>query len=164
VPDDAGAVTTPPVGGSALDGAAARQPRPGTIRQGDRDKALRPLTLEQRLHAFEAGLAAYDRGDFFEAHEELEPAWMGTDDLAERALHQGLIKVAAAYVHAVRGNPAGIGRNLEGARAYLARAGGAGTVWGVDVEALLAAVDARLSDPARAAADPPPAITRTTTP
>ena len=41
---------------------------------------------------------------------------MGTDDLVERALLQGLIKLAAAYVHGVRGNPAGIDRNLEGAR------------------------------------------------
>ena len=32
---------------------------------------------------------------------------MGTADLAERSLIQGLIKVAAADVHAVRGNPAG---------------------------------------------------------
>ena len=97
-------------------------PRPGLIRQGDRDKALRPLPLERRRAAFEEGLAAYDRGDFFAAHEALEPAWMGTDDLAERALHQGLIKVAAAYVHAVRGNPAGIAKNLAGARGHLAPA------------------------------------------
>ena len=69
-----------------------------------------------RAAALAAGLAAYERGDFFEAHEQLEPAWMGTDDLAERALLQGLIKLAAAYVHDVRGNPAGIARNLEGAR------------------------------------------------
>ena len=46
---------------------------------------------------------------------------MGSDDLEERALHQGLIKVAAAYVHAVRHNPAGIARNLTGARLHLAR-------------------------------------------
>ena len=47
---------------------------------------------------------------------------MGTDDPVERALLQGLIKLAAAYVHDVRGNPAGIVRNLEGARALLAEA------------------------------------------
>src|SRR3954447_4838789 len=151
---------------TAVPGAAATRPvpRPGTIRQGDRDKALRPLTLEQRRHAFDAGLAAYARGDFFEAHEELEPAWMGTDDLAERALHQGLIKVAAAYVHAVRGNPPGISRNLEGARRHLADARPAAAAWGVDVDALLAAVDARLADPSNAVSEPPPAITRTPTP
>ena len=47
---------------------------------------------------------------------------MGTDVPADRALLQGLIKVAAAYVHGVRGNPAGIARNLEGARARLVEA------------------------------------------
>src|SRR5947208_14226569 len=118
---------------------ARREPRPGTIRQGDRDKALRPLTLEQRREAFEAGVAAYGRGDFFEAHEELEPAWMGTDDLAERALHQGLIKVAAAYVHAVRGNPAGVRKNLDGARRHLATTGAAGRARGRDGRSGLAA-------------------------
>ncbi len=122
------------------------------------------MSLEQRRHAFEAGLAAYARGDFFEAHEELEPAWMGTDDLAERALHQGLIKVAAGYVHLVRGNPAGLVRNLEGARPHLALAGPAAAAWGVDVDALRAAVDDRLADPVRAASEPAPAITRTQTP
>jgi hypothetical protein len=89
---------------------------------------------------------------------------MGTDDLAERALHQGLIKVAAGYVHLVRGNPAGLHRNLEGARLHLANAGPAAATWGVDVVTLLAEVDARLADPARAATDPPPAITRTPVP
>ena len=87
-----------------------------------RAKAYRPLPAKEREVALAAGLAAYDRGDFFEAHELLEPAWMGTDDLAERALLQGLIKLAAAYVHSVRGNPAGIARNLEGARNRLEEA------------------------------------------
>ena len=159
-PDEA----APQATASTQPSATRRPPRPGTIRQGDRDKALRPLTLEQRRHAFEAGLAAYERGDFFEAHEELEPAWMGTDDLAERALHQGLIKVAAGYVHLVRGNPPGLVRNLQGARNHLALAGPARQAWGGDVDALLAAVDHRLADPTRAAAEPPPAITRTPVP
>ncbi len=87
-----------------------------------RAKAYRPLPAAQRAAAIEAGLAAYERGDFFLAHEDLEPAWMGTPDPAERALLQGLIKVAAAYVHEVRGNPAGIVRNLEGARILLVEA------------------------------------------
>jgi predicted metal-dependent hydrolase len=129
-----------------------------TVRQGDRDKAYRQLPVADRRAAFEAGLAAYARGDFFAAHEALEPAWMGTADVAERALHQGLIKIAAAYVHAVRGNPVGIDRNLSGARRHLALAGAAGPGWGVDVERLAADVDARLADPALAAI--PPAIRR----
>jgi hypothetical protein len=127
-------------------------PRPSLIRQGDRDKAYRPLPEPARRAAFDAGLALYAAGEYFEAHEALEPAWMGTDDLPERALHQGLIKVAAAYVHAGRGNPPGITKNLAGARRHLALAGPAGLTWGVDVPGLLADVDARLADPALAAA------------
>jgi Domain of unknown function (DUF309) len=93
--------------------------RPGTIRQGDRDKAYRPVSPDLRRAALEAGIDAYARGDFFEAHELLEPAWMGTADLAERELYQGLIKLAAGYVHCVRGNPIGMSRNLEGAVRHL---------------------------------------------
>ena len=129
--------------------------RPDRIRQGEREKAYRPLPLDTRRAAFAAGLAAYDRGDYFAAHEALEPAWMGSDDLEERALHQGLIKLAAAYVHAVRHNPAGIAKNLTGARLHLAQAGTAGATWGVDVATLLVDIDARLADPAVAAATPP---------
>jgi hypothetical protein len=136
--------------------------RPATIRQGDRDKAYRPLPEAARRAAFQAGLELYARGDFFAAHEVLEPAWMGTDDLTERALHQGLIKVAAAYVHAVRGNPVGITRNLAGARRHLTLAVGAGDAWGVDVAGLLADVDARLANPHLAAT--PPRIRRRTAP
>jgi predicted metal-dependent hydrolase len=114
-----------------------------------RAKAYRPLPDAARAAALAAGLAAYERGDFFEAHEDLEPAWMGTDDLAERALLQGLIKVAAAYVHDVRGNPAGIERNLVGARALLVEAeahGPADNVAGVDLGALVAEIDLRVAD------------------
>jgi predicted metal-dependent hydrolase len=110
-----------------------------------RAKAYRPLPADARVAAVVAGLEAYAAGDYFEAHELMEPAWMGTDDLAERALIQGLIKVAAADVHAVRGNPKGVRRNLEGARDRL-QSGSAGSITGVelDVAELLASIDARL--------------------
>jgi uncharacterized protein len=137
-------------------------PRPGTIVQtGGRAKAYRPLPDAERRRAFEAAVAAYERGDFFEAHELLEPAWMGSADLAERDLDQGLIKLAAAYVHAVRGNPRGIARNLAGARERLAAAQGtpAETAAGIDVSALVAAIDDRLArlkaHPDDATVDPP---------
>jgi uncharacterized protein len=121
-----------------------------------RVKAYRPLPIRVRAAAFEHGLAAYERGDFFEAHEDLEPAWMGTDDRRERAFLQGLIKLAAAYVHATRGNPPGIAKNLEGARRRLAEAAvpgadvtadmpGVGDA-GIDLRALLDDVDLRLLD------------------
>ena len=119
--------------------------RPGTILQGGRAKAYRPLPADEIAAAFAAGLAAYGRGDFFEAHEILEPAWMGTADLGERELYQGLIKVAAAFVHGVRGNPPGIARNLEGARSRLVGARDAGFDGGLDLDDLIAAVDDRLA-------------------
>jgi hypothetical protein len=87
-----------------------------------RSKAHRPLPADVRRAAVARGLAAYERGAWYLAHEELEPAWMGTADLAERALLSGLIKVAAAYVHAERGNPLGVRTNLRGARERLAAA------------------------------------------
>jgi predicted metal-dependent hydrolase len=46
---------------------------------------------------------------------------MGTDDILERELYQGLIKLAAAFVHVGRGNPLGAAKNLRGARARLSR-------------------------------------------
>jgi predicted metal-dependent hydrolase len=139
--------------------------RPGTVLQGGRAKAYRPLPAADRARAFEAALDAYEQGDFFEAHELLEPAWMGTDDIAERELYQGLIKLAAGYVHAVRGNPLGLAKNLRGARERLGAAQDARAVTGeVDLGGLLAAIDDRL---ARLAADPgdgtidPPTARRT---
>jgi DUF309 family protein family protein len=129
--------------------AAAAAARPDRIVGSDgRAKAYRPLPVERRRVAIEGGLAAYDRGDYFEAHEELEPAWMGSDVPAERALLQGLIKVAAAYVHDVRGNPAGVRTNLTGARRLLAEAAEhhGENVARIDLDALIADVDARLDD------------------
>lgn len=131
----------------------------GTIVQGGRAKAYRPIPAADREKAFRAAIEAYDRGDFFLTHELLEPAWMGTDDIPERELYQGLIKVAAAFVHGVRGNPRGIARNLEGARPMLAAAAAAGRTGGLDLADLLASVDASLArlaeDPDAATIDPP---------
>ncbi len=101
---------------------------------------LRP---RDRTAAVVAGLQAYAEGDFFEAHELMEPAWMGTDDPAERELIQGLIKLAAADVHGVRGNPRGVARNLEGARDRLRRVPDGDAIAGVrvDLPRLLDAID-----------------------
>lgn len=133
-----------------------------------RAKAYRPLPEADRAAALAAGLAAYGRGDYFAAHEHIEPAWMGTDDLVERALLQGLIKLAAAYVHAVRGNPVGIVRNLDGARARLVEAAedraaeGRLDPW-LDLPGLVSAIDLRLADLAANPSGPtldPPVIAR----
>lgn len=125
----------------------------GRVMERGRSKAYRPLAPDVRRAAVERGLAAYGRGAWYLAHEELEPAWMGTDDPAERALLSGLIKLAAAYVHVARGNPLGVRTNLRGARDRLVTAAAAGAgptgpgsaaAW-IDLPALLAGIDDRLA-------------------
>ena len=126
---------------------------PETILQGGRAKAYRPMPAADRRAAIEAGLAAYERGDFFLAHELLEPPWMGTRDLSERELIQGVIKLAAAFVHGARRNPAGIEKNLRGARDRIANGIDAGPRLGIDAASLLIAIDRWLSEPPAAADD-----------
>jgi len=133
-----------------------------------RAKAHRPLSQEVRTAAVERGLAAYGRGAWYLAHEELEPAWMGTDDPSERALLSGLIKLAAAYVHAARGNPLGVRTNLRGARERLATAaatdaaaaaaGAAVAIEWIDLPTLLVGVDDRLARIVTLCAGGPPDV------
>jgi hypothetical protein len=125
----------------------------GRVMERGRSKAYRPLPTEVRTSAVERGLAAYGRGAWYLAHEELEPAWMGTDDPAERALLSGLIKLAAAYVHAARGNVLGVRTNLRGARERLRKAaasasaaeGAFGAAGWVDLDVLLDDLEDRLA-------------------
>jgi predicted metal-dependent hydrolase len=129
-------------------GPAATGTERRTVLDADgRAKAYRPLPAADRTAAVIAGMRAYDEGDFFEAHELMEPAWMGTDDPAERELIQGLIKLAAADVHGVRGNPRGVARNLEGARDRLRRVPDGDAIAGLrfDLPELLGSIDRRLA-------------------
>lgn len=136
---------TDSVGGAAWPTWSEMATRPATISENGRSKAYRPLPETARRAALAAALEAYGRGDFFLAHELLEPAWMGASEPAERGLHSGLIKVAAGFVHAVRGNPAGVIKNLEGARVRLERGRAAGAAFAIDVPAVLADVNAALA-------------------
>ena len=135
----------------------------GIVLQGGRPKAYRPIPEAARRDAFRSAIAAYERGDFFLAHELLEPAWMGTDDIAERELYQGLIKLAAAFVHRVRGNPRGVAKNLQGARDRLAAAREAGVDGGLELDDLIAAIDVRMIDASVSDGEvtPPPLLWRT---
>lgn len=117
-----------------------------TVLQADgRRKAYRPLPEDARARAVAAGLELYEDGEPFEAHEAWEPAWMGTDDVAERALIQGLIKLAAADVHAARGNPPGVATNLRGALERLRVAADRAPGITVDLPPLVRAAEARLA-------------------
>jgi hypothetical protein len=71
---------------------------------------------------------------------------MGTADVEERELIQGVIKLAAAFVHGARSNPAGIEKNLRGARDRVANGSPAGPRLGIDAAALLASIDRWLAN------------------
>jgi hypothetical protein len=158
-------------------GAGRKADPPVRIVDSDgRAKVYRPLELSARRAAREAGIAAFEEGRFFEAHELMEPAWMGSPDPAERDLDQGLIKLAAAYVHAQRGNALGMRKNLAGARRRLGAVVGthgdagrhAAEAAGVDASEVLRRVDEALAAldqlPVHSTdillAIPPPRITR----
>jgi uncharacterized protein len=86
------------------------------------------------LDRYREGLALFDQGRFFEAHEVLEDVWREAP-AGERKFFQGLIQVAVALHHHSRGN-------LAGCRSLLARACGNLSQYpkeqgGLDVGALL---------------------------
>ncbi|HVP43752.1 MAG TPA: DUF309 domain-containing protein, partial [Terriglobales bacterium] len=63
---------------------------------------------------FEEGVALFNAGDFFAAHEALEDVWRDLHGPERRSM-QGLIQLAVALHHHSTGN-------LDGARSLLARA------------------------------------------
>lgn len=56
-------------------------------------------------------IARFDAGEYWAAHEELEPAWLRDRDPALK----GLIQTAAAMLHVERGNLPGARRKAESA-------------------------------------------------
>jgi predicted metal-dependent hydrolase len=59
---------------------------------------------ENRLVRLEPGRAAFNRGEYFEAHELWEEAWQVLDGV-ERILVQGLIQIAAGLHHLQQRRP-----------------------------------------------------------
>jgi predicted metal-dependent hydrolase len=57
--------------------------------------------VKERLHILLAGVQQFNDGYFFEAHETWEDLWMQSPWPVRRFL-QGLIQLAAAFVHLVR--------------------------------------------------------------
>lgn len=88
------------------------------------------------------GIAHFNAGRFFAAHEAWETCWKAGADPEARQFFKGLAQIAAGYVHLQRGNPGG-------AQTLLRR--GAGHL---DATTFAVALDRhQLSDMARAHAD-----------
>ncbi len=93
--------------------------------------------LEGRLDEFYQALDEFNDGYFFESHETLEDLWMVTP-WPERQFFQGVIQLAAAFVHHARGEYAGATKLLDAAAAKLAEF--APDFLGVNVAALLSEI------------------------
>lgn len=52
------------------------------------------------------GILLFNRGKYFEAHEELEAAWKEEPGRIRR-LYQGILEAGVTYLHITRGNYAG---------------------------------------------------------
>ena len=94
----------------------------------------------------------YNAGSHWHAHEVLEDLWRATEDPERRRFYQGVIQLAAAFVHAERGNMRGVRRLLAKSGAKLADV--PSPYLALDVTALLAAMAAADRE-ARAVADNP---------
>ncbi|MFO0806845.1 MAG: DUF309 domain-containing protein [Gemmataceae bacterium] len=65
-----------------------------------------------------AGIAHFNRGEYFDAHEVWEDLWMECP-AAERRFFQSLIQAAVALYHWERGNSAGADRLFHSGRRYM---------------------------------------------
>ncbi len=90
--------------------------------------------VEKRRPVLLAGLAQYNSGFFFEAHETWEELWLQSPWPFRRFL-QGLIQLAAAFVHLMRHEYPGTIRLLNEA---LAKLQDAPVTAGIDAEWLVA--------------------------
>ena len=82
-------------------------------------------------HELTVFVRLFDQGLYWDSHEALEPAWRET----RSDFYHGLILLASAYVHRDRGNPHGVGAQLDKAEPLLRRYGP--RHMGVNVERLL---------------------------
>jgi hypothetical protein len=64
------------------------------------------MDVSDKNERFERGLAHFNAGEFFEAHEVWEEIWL-TESEPEKTFLQGIIQIAAAFHHHRRGNSDG---------------------------------------------------------
>ncbi len=83
----------------------------GSEEGGFEGKSLHPRAL--------AGVRKFNNGAYFEAHEELEAAWLAEKG-ALRDLYQGILQLGVACYHLERGNYAGALKVVRRGRERLA--------------------------------------------
>jgi predicted metal-dependent hydrolase len=81
--------------------------------------AVMAETCDEPLHSKAVeGLETFNHGDYFDAHELLEEAWM-EDQSVGRNLYRGILQVGVAYFHTRRGNYRGAIKMLNRSRRWL---------------------------------------------
>lgn len=90
--------------------------------------------LGERLAELHRAIDEFNHGWYFESHETLEDLWMVTP-LPERTFMQGIIQLAAAFVHFARREYPGIFKLLDASSEKLREF--APSCFGVEVAALL---------------------------
>ena len=94
--------------------------------------------------SYQHGLALARAGGFFEAHEAFETAWRACAD-GERDFFQGLVHVVVSAYQLGRGKP--VAAERQRVKALQRLAAFAPTHRGLDVAALLAALERAQADP-----------------
>src|SRR5262245_26257361 len=83
---------------------------------------MEPDALDTKHRApntkYEEGVAHFNRGEYFEAHEVWED-WWNECPAADRRFAQALIQAAVAVYHFGRGNHAGASRLFHSGRRYM---------------------------------------------
>ncbi len=64
------------------------------------------------------GLELFNHGEYFEAHEVLEAAWRAETGPV-RELYRGILQIAVAYYHALRGNYRGALKMFQRSQTWL---------------------------------------------
>ncbi len=78
-----------------------------TSRCGARFCFLGALAVTAKEHEYLHGIALFNQGKFFDAHEVLEDVWRAAPH-DEKKIWQGLIQVAVAFHHYSTGNRVGM--------------------------------------------------------
>jgi predicted metal-dependent hydrolase len=103
----------------------------------DRGPALEQACSGQLSKKARRGIELHNQGEFYEAHELLEHAWMEAPE-AEGSLYRALLQFTVAYLHIERGNPRGARKMMLRIHQWLDPLPDA--CRGVDVSALRSAV------------------------
>jgi predicted metal-dependent hydrolase len=95
--------------------------------------ALQATCHEDLSHYALRGLEQFNRGEYFEAHDSLELAWMEDPSLG-RDLYRAVLQVAVAYYQITRGNYNGAAKMFLRMRKWLSPL--PGTCRGINIEQL----------------------------